>query len=53
MTEKRKRFLFLIIFLLVNSFGISENLRDEKKMNKICRKAKKTVKRKFWKMSLK
>ena len=29
MTEKRKRFLFLIIFLLVNSFGISENLRDE------------------------
>ena len=29
MTEKRKGFLFLIIFLLVNSFGISENLKDE------------------------
>ena len=29
MIEKRKRFLFLIIFLLVNSFGISENFRDE------------------------
>ena len=29
MTEKRKSFLFLIIFLLVNSFGISENLKDE------------------------
>ena len=29
MTEKRKSFLFLIIFLLVNSFGISESLKDE------------------------
>ena len=29
MTEKRKNFLFLIIFLLVNSFGISESLKDE------------------------
>ena len=29
MIEKRKSFLFLIIFLLVNSFGISENLKDE------------------------
>ena len=29
MTEKRKGFLFLIIFLLVNSFGISESLKDE------------------------
>ena len=29
MTEKRKSFLFLIIFLLINSFGISESLKDE------------------------
>lgn len=29
MNEKRKSFLFLIIFLLVNSFGISESLKDE------------------------
>lgn len=29
MTEKRKKILFLIIFLLVNSFGISESLKDE------------------------
>ena len=29
MIEKRKSFLFLIVFLLVNSFGISENLKDE------------------------
>ena len=29
MIEKRKNFLFLIIFLLVNSFGISESLKDE------------------------
>ena len=29
MVEKRKIFLFLVIFLLINSFGISESMKDE------------------------
>ena len=29
MIEKRKIFLYLIIFLLVNSFGISESVKNE------------------------
>ena len=30
MIERRKRFLFLIIFLLVNSFGFSKNIESDK-----------------------
>ena len=69
MTEKRKSFLFLIIFLLVNSFGISESMKDENyfvlknekkeeslettEKEKNIWKVKKTAKKKFWKMKLK
>ena len=58
MTEKRKSFLFLIIFLLINSFGISESLKDEnyfvlKKDEQNLMEVKKIAKKKFWKMKLK
>ena len=50
MIERRKRFLFLIIFLLVNSFGFSKNIESDKNEKNLVLKNEKKDERDFEKI---